>query len=240
MERVIIRLGNGIKFVVVAAGAGNGQAEKGLRGDINPVVDDVVGVPVEMVADGQKPERGQGAPVAPKVHFVRSELFEDKPVVRLVVVERLDDVIAKSPRIRINGTFAAPIELALRVRVTGHVEPVPPPAFAVVGRGQQAVHDLFKREWRVVIEKLDRLLGSWRQADQIVVGAANQSALVGRFVRCHPFFLELGQDEAIQVVFDPGYILYGGRLGFMDGLECPVVLAVAAVGRRLRGRPRRP
>ena len=233
VQRVIIGLRNRVKFVVVATGARDCQAEKGLRGHVNAVVDDLVGIPVEVVAYREKAQRRQGALVAAAVQLVGSELFQDEPVVGLVVVERFDDVIPVGPRIRVNGTLAAAIKLALRVRVSRHVEPMPTPALAVMRGGQQFVHELFKRVRRIVREKILHLFGCWRQSDQIIVNAANQRALVRRFVRRHAVFLEPRQNKLIHIVPNPGLILDGGRPAVFDWLESPVILAIRAIGRSL-------
>ena len=58
-----------------------------------------------MIAERDEAECRQGVLVGAEVQLVRGELFDDESVVRLVLVERLDDVVAVSPRIRINGTF---------------------------------------------------------------------------------------------------------------------------------------
>jgi len=61
VKRVIVLGGDRVEFMIVAAGAGNGEAEERLGGDVDTVVDDVVDVAVELVAEGEKPEGGEGA-----------------------------------------------------------------------------------------------------------------------------------------------------------------------------------
>jgi hypothetical protein len=66
--------------------------------------------------------------------FVRGKLLDDEDVVGLVFVEAANDVIAIRPGKGVVGIFAVAANLAFRVAVAGGVEPVAPPAFAVVRR----------------------------------------------------------------------------------------------------------
>ena len=68
---------------------------------------------------------------------VAGELLEDELVVRLVGVERGDDVVAVAPGVAVGDVLVQ----AVGVGVAGHVEPVPAPALAVARRGEQPVDD---------------------------------------------------------------------------------------------------
>ena len=59
VERVIVLGRDRVELVVVAAGAGDGQAEQAAGDDVDPVVDDLVLVVEEPPADGQEPQRRQ-------------------------------------------------------------------------------------------------------------------------------------------------------------------------------------
>jgi len=178
VKGVVIRLRDRIEFVVVTSRARNRQPEERLGGDINAVVDDVIGVAVEMVAERDEAERSLRVFVSAKGQLVRRELFDNESVIRLVFVESLDDVIAISPRIRINGTFAPSIELPFGIRVPRHIEPVPSPTFTVMRRGQQLVHHLFKCLRRIIVQELVRFLRRRWQTNQVEIDAANQRARV--------------------------------------------------------------
>ena len=58
MEGVVVGGGDRIELVVVAAGAGNGEAERGLSQRVDALVDGVVGV-LEALADGDEAEGGE-------------------------------------------------------------------------------------------------------------------------------------------------------------------------------------
>jgi hypothetical protein len=65
--------------------------------------------------------------------LVARDLLDEKAIVRLVGVERLDDVIAVSPGVRPGQILLA---LPLRVGVPGQVEPVAAPPLAVARRSE--------------------------------------------------------------------------------------------------------
>ena len=131
--------------MIVAARAGNSETQERFRGHVDAVVDDVIRIAVEMIAEREETERRQRGLVIDGRKLVRRELFHDEAVVGLVVVERFDHIIAIRPGVGINRTLALAVELAFRIRVTRHVEPMASPAFAVMRRGQQLVHDLLER-----------------------------------------------------------------------------------------------
>ena len=67
--------------------------------------------------------------------FVACDLFFKKQVVRLVLVEGADHIVAIAPSI-------GPVEIVLEavgIGVAGDVQPVTSPALAIVGRRQQPV-----------------------------------------------------------------------------------------------------
>ena len=88
VQRVVILRRDRIELVIVAARAGDRQAEEALRHDVDAVVDDVVLHSLEPLADREEAERGEVARVLrPGGELVRRELLRDEDVVRHVVVE---------------------------------------------------------------------------------------------------------------------------------------------------------
>ena len=70
---------------------------------------------------------------------ITGDLFLQEPVVRLVGIEGLDDVVTVRP-----GVGAQLVALkAVRVGVVGNIQPVPGESFAVVGRGQKFIDQIF-------------------------------------------------------------------------------------------------
>ncbi len=153
-ERVVVALGDRVDLVVVAAGAGDRQPEEGARGRLDLLVDHVqdelpavLGV-VGLAAEGEEPGRDDlVGPLAVVVgrQQVAGDLLADELVVRLVGVERGDGPVAIAP-----GLGIGEVRLAARLGEPRHVEPVPAPALAEAGRGEQPIDDLGEGVGRVV------------------------------------------------------------------------------------------
>ena len=99
--------------MVVAPGAGDREAEKRLRRDVDLVADDIVAATVELVAEREKSHGGERIPVFRhrlalvlrhfldrRLYAVAGELVDDELVVGHVGVERLHDPIAVRKRVR--------------------------------------------------------------------------------------------------------------------------------------------
>ena len=90
-----------------------------------------------------------GVPVIDQ--FVAGNLFLQKAIVGLVLVERADDVVAIAPGVRTNMVG---VEDAFRVGVAGEVEPVSAPTFAIAFAGEQAVDHAFVCVGRAIGDEL--------------------------------------------------------------------------------------
>ena len=143
VQGVVVLDRDRVELVVVAARAGDGQAEEGLGRRVDALVDGVMDV-VEALADGDEAEGGETRIVRRDVRdAVGGELLDDELVVRLVLVHRVDHVVAIGPGVGVAVVAEEAVALvdleAARVGVAGGVEPVTGPAFAVVRRGEQRV-----------------------------------------------------------------------------------------------------
>ncbi len=96
-------------------------------------------------------------------NFVAGQLFENEPIVRLVVVEALDDVIAIAPHRRLG---AVPL-VSVRFGIANEVKPVPAPALAIGGPRKKLVNKSIKRKRRRILQKFRPLLKCGRQARDI-------------------------------------------------------------------------
>ncbi len=67
---------------------------------------------------------------------IASELLAEELGERLILIERVHDIVAIPPRVAVGDVFVQ----AVGIRVSRHIEPVPAPPFAVVRRSEQAVH----------------------------------------------------------------------------------------------------
>ena len=124
---------------------------------------------------------GRASPSAGGEQVAR-ELFEDELVVGLVAVEGGDDVVAVAPGVAVGDVLVE----AVGVGVAGQVEPVPAPALAVLGRGEQPLDDpgegVRGHHRRGSVD----LLGGRRQAGQVEGRPPDQGPPVGRGGRRRP------------------------------------------------------
>ena len=241
MQGIVVLDRDRVELVVVAARAGDGQAEEGLGGGVDALVDGVVDV-IEALADGDEAEGGEAGIVGRDVRdAVGGELLDDELVIRLIFVHRVDDVVAVGPGVGVAIVAEEAVALvdleAARVGVAGGVEPVTGPAFAVVRRGEEEVDllgvDGFEVAGRTsgargervgergVIAGLDEgvdLFRGGREADQVVVDATQEGFRAGGRIGLKALLFELGEDERVDGILDPGLGLHFGHGVFLDGL----------------------
>ena len=201
---VVVRLRDRVATVVVASGAADRHAEhhpgRHVKDRVQIVVLGerrvrrlVVPDPESQVARGDDRRRGR------VVEFVAGELMGQELVIRHVRVERVDHPVAVAPR----GGFLAVALVAVRLRVAHEIEPVPSPAFAVVGRCQQAVDQAFPGVGPLVpLEGLD-LLERRRQSGQVVARPPDQRPAVGGRRRLEAGRLDLREQEVVDRVERP-------------------------------------
>ena len=158
-ELVIFPVRDGIELVGVALGAAHGEAEPHGAGGVDAIDD---GLDAELFAvrstllvdegvavEGGGDELGFGG-VGKEV---AGELLDGEAVEREVVVEGLDDPIAVGPHV------AATIDrVAVGVGIAGLVEPVPPPALAVVRAGEEAIDEARPGVGALVVDEGRRFL----------------------------------------------------------------------------------
>ena len=178
----------------------------------------------------QEPGRRLGQPVAAVGgERVAGELLEDEPGERRVAVERADHVVAIGP----GGRPRQVGLVALALAEPDDVEPVPAPALAVMGRGQQPVDQRLVGQ-RVGIGRRTRrpASGVGRQAGQVERDAADQRGAVGLGRRPEPGGFEPGEDERIDRRADPGRVgpAHRGRGDRPDRPERPPVGAGPCAG----------
>ena len=262
VQGIVILNRNRVELMVVTAGAGHRESEEGLGARVDAFVDDVVRV-VEALADGKEAERGETRIVRGDAgDAVGSELLDDELVVRLIVVQRVDDVIAIGPSVGETVILEEAVTLvdleAAGIGVAGGIEPVASPAFTVVGRGEEAIDllgvDRFDGASRLAGAKrhcvrdlcglnglfkgIDLLRGG-RKADQIVGNTTKESFGISSRIRLETFLFEFGHDERIDGRLDPGAVLHFGNGRLRDGLEGPVITSLARETSELGGAARR-
>ena len=258
VQGVVVLDRDRVELVIVATRAGDGQAEEGLGRRVDALIDGVMDV-VEALADGDEAEGGETRIVRRDVRdAVRGELLDDELVVRLVLVHRVDHVVAIGPGVGVAVVAEEAVALvdleAARVGVAGGVEPVTGPAFAVVRRGEEEVDlldvDGFEVAGRAtgaggervgeagVIAGLDEcvdLFGGGREADQIVVDATQEGFGTRGRIGLEALLFELGEDERVDGILDPGLVLHFGHRVLLDGLVRPMFAGLAGEAGQLGG-----
>ena len=127
-----------IVLVVMAPSAPDCQAEEHLGGRREHVIELVPPVPLQvLVADSRTVATEAGCDdrfEVVRVEFVARELLGQESVVRLVGVEAVNDIVAIAP-----GVMAHEVHLkAVRVGVSGEVQPMAPPTLPVAWRSEQS------------------------------------------------------------------------------------------------------
>ena len=125
--------------MIVASRATDGKPHRAARDHINPVVNDVVLIFQKPPAQRQETQRRERTFIFAGCEPVGGDLFNQKLVVRFVLVESADDIIAVGVR-KSKASLLAANEITLGVSVTRHIQPVSSPAFAIMGRCQQSIH----------------------------------------------------------------------------------------------------
>ena len=248
-QRVVVGRGNRIELVVVASRTSNRQCKDRPARRIDLVVHLVhqvlLIVPLVDALGTQRQETGRhnpldGLPRTVRLHQVSGNLLADKLIVRLIHVEGVDYIIAISPGLGERDVAF----LARRFRIAGHVQPVPTPAFAKLGRFEQAIDHFLECLWRIIAGKRFDFVRRRRQPAEGIRRAANQREAVRVFHRSQPCLFQPRQDEVVDIVTGPRRVTHGGRFGCphrLKGPEFPTfgqvdrgprhALAVARIGR---------
>ena len=206
---IVIVGGNGIELMIVAAGTAERRRQKSPAQRIDLFVDQIhfqlhlVGFCQNFRADGEEPQRSETLMLNGQ-NFrggqqVAGQLLDHELVVGLVVVKSVDDVVAVSPGVAKGDVLVEPIGIC----ITGNVEPVPSPAFTVVRRCEQSVHDTGKCPRRRILQKNLNVLRGRRQTRKIERGAPNECPSIGRWRGSEMLFLQLREDERVDGRLNP-------------------------------------
>ena len=138
-QRIIVALRHRIEFVIMASRTSQRESEHRLRHRVDLLIDEIhrklplVALIVPLRSDGQKAGGDDLLgliTLALKLHQITRDLLLEEEVIRLVLLERFDHIIAVTPRMRIEHVHF----LAAALRVARHIQPVPRPALAVAFR----------------------------------------------------------------------------------------------------------
>ena len=206
-EAIEIFLLDGVVLVVVAARATHGESKPGgcrgacavhhilhviFLGDCAALKVDLI-VAVEPARDFLFYRR-VGKQVA-------GQLLDGELIERQVAVESVNDPITPGPHLA-----QAVNVIAMRIGVTGQVEPLHRHALAVVRGLQQLVYAFFVSVGRMVREKRVHLGGSGRQTRQIERNAPQQRGLVSFGRRFQALSFQASHCEMVDRILWPGFV----------------------------------
>ena len=223
-------MGDGVVFVAVAAGAIHGEAEKGLGGMLDNVVEPHVAAELVPVA-GQEAGGSQCSCIG-RGRLVSRQHLHQHPVIALVGVQRVDDPVPPAP-----DMFAAVADFFLESRgvaVAPDVHPVSGPAFAVAGAFEQPVDGASVGSGRSVSKEGSQLISSRRQPQQVEINPAQEDGARWFAGSDQASSLLLAGDEPVDLVAYPGRPGLRGR-GAAKRLVGPVFARVGRDGLVLRG-----
>ena len=229
LQAVIVLLQDRIDFVVVAAGAADGQPEDGGADDVGALDEDFVAADGDVLVAGIAADRAEA--VKPRGgcqlgivrrDFVAGDLLGEKLVERFVAVQRVDHVVAEAPGFR----KTAVILEALGLGEAHHVEPVAREMLAVVRTREQAIDDALVSVGRFVGEEGHRFLRCRRQAGEIEVNAAEELGLGRGGGGREGVRLQLCEHETINGAGGPRGLFHRGRRGGFHWLKRPVAASL--------------
>ena len=205
LQRVVVLLRDRIKLVRVAActvrrGAGEGRHR--LRHQVITV--EVFEVrrcclirAVVKHTRAEKSERSDETRLLGK-QTVGGELLAHEPRPRLVVVQRLDDIVAIPPRMIPRQIVTTP----MRLREMNRIQPVSRPSLAMARRSEQPIHQMLVSLRIAVLFKRLHLGKRRRQPVQIEIHSPNERATVRFRRRCQLPLREPRPDEAVHRMLD--------------------------------------
>ena len=154
---------------------------------------------------------------------IAGDLFAQELVEGDVSVEGPDQVVPEAPR-----SFGRDVPfIAVGVGVTYDIHPMPRPAFTEVGRGQQAIDRVGVSARARVAQKGADILGFGRQAGQHEAKPAQKSGAAGSLRGGEAVLFKLREDETVDVLIRPLFLLDTGNRRAHNGLQTPPAAPLA-------------
>lgn len=178
-EAVVVLLGQRIFFVIVAAGASEAHSKEGFAGDLHDVSEHVVFCEHRVRRADVTLHHAEESGCCDGFagwgrYFVARDLFRHEARVGDVVVECIDQVIAKAPNV-----VLVPVVLeSFRFGVADNIHPVACPFLAVVRTCEEAFDEARPRLGCLIGDECVDLCGCRWKANQVVGGTSNQLSLL--------------------------------------------------------------
>ena len=211
-QAIKLGVGNGVVLMRVALAALHGQAQPGGGGGAHTihhgVEPELQGVNATLFIEHGVTMKAGGHYLAGRGvrKQVTCKLLNGEPIKRHVGIQSLNHPVAIGPDAALAVLF-----VAVRIGITGKVQPASRPAFAVVGRREQLVHEGLIALVRGILDKgRERLGWRWksRQIQGRTPGKRGGSRSRGGF---HTGGFQLRQDERIDGTARPARLLNNGQ-----------------------------
>ena len=231
----ILFLRDRVELVIVAAATLQREAQERLTGVFDEiehpdVAVELVPVPPDEAGRGQSRHVGRG-------NFISGQHLDQHPVVRLVVVERIDDPVSPPPDVTLAVPDLVDRAAAIPVGVPPDIHPMPSPTLAVLRPLQQIIDHSFVVARFGAGRERTQFVARWRQADQIEMNSPQPRRAIGLAHGSQSEFFMLRRQKRIDGSPHPLGMLHDGNGRSHDGSIRP---PVARIGLRLLiGWPRR-
>ena len=185
--------------MIVATGACDRQTHESASGHVNLLVHEIhlefrhVSVVERLRTHGQKARGHQTVIARLSGKQIPRQLFPNKLIKRLILVERLDDVIPEPPSVRKRCVSFH----AIALRISSDVQPTPSPAHPELGTCKQAIDYLLVSIRLVIGKKPFKLVGTGWQTGQVEEHPADQGCLVRIRSRPQTFRLQARFDKSV-------------------------------------------
>ena len=204
LQTEVILLQNGIELVVVALSAPDPDSQKRFAGhachfmrDQFPLHPRVSLIPfINSVTQKRRADEDVGIR---RINLVARQMFADELVVRLVVVQRANDIVAERSGIRAESVFA----VSIAVGIPDDIEPVLRPAFAITRTRQQFSDQSWPGIRTIVFDKGFDLFRSRRQAVQIEIPPSYEFVSIRFARRFETDFRQFRRDKPVDFVTCP-------------------------------------
>jgi hypothetical protein len=123
-------------------------------------------------------------------------------IVRAVIVEGVDDIIAISP-----GVLKDDAAKGERFAEARDIKPMPSPALAEFTGRKQSINEFFVTVGSGIFDKCIDLFRRRRKSREIKINPPDECYRIGIGNRMNAAGLQFGEDEAVDIVLRPGLIM---------------------------------
>ena len=189
VHSVVVFLGNRVELVVVTASATERQSQERFARGTNHFVQRICSnlcclhrilISNAVIGTGYEKRTSHRNFRLILSQNVARNVFTYELIKWLVLVERLNHIVAKRPELVDEEVLLKSVALAEPY----DIQPMSPPSLAVVWRSQKTVKKSFVGLWIFVGNKVGDFFGRWRKPQQVVSCPPNKRATIRRRIHC--------------------------------------------------------